>query len=93
MPRNLNHRVECLIPIENNTVKQQILNQIMIAYFCDEAQSWILEEDGTYTPPHRTPNAFCAHDYFMNHASLSGLGKTKLLEKIPELSLPVLFKK
>lgn len=75
MPRNMDWRFETLVPIENKTVKEQILNQIMVAYLKDEAQSWILEKDGTYHHFGELGKGFSAHEYFMQHPSLSGRGR------------------
>ncbi len=74
MPRNIDRRIEALIPIENPTVHQQVLDQIMVANFKDTAQSWILQADGTYQRCPKEANQFSAHEFFMNYPSLSGRG-------------------
>lgn len=75
MPRNLNWRVEILVPIENPTVHQQIIEQVMVANIMDVAQSWEMKPDGSYQRLTSDKDSFSAHTYFMTNPSLSGRGR------------------
>ena len=77
MQRNLDRRVEVMVPALNPTVRDQIMDQIMLANLKDEAQSWFLNADGTYSRAKigKSDTPFSAHDYFMTNPSLSGRGR------------------
>ncbi len=86
MGRNLNRRVETLVEAKNDTVKSQILSQIMAANLADEAQSWVLQPDGKFI--RHLPEGgefFNCHRFFMENPSLSGRGSAGAKD-VPKLA-------
>jgi polyphosphate kinase len=48
MSRNLDHRIEVLVPVENARIRQDV-HAILDSALADDVNAWLLEADGTWT--------------------------------------------
>jgi polyphosphate kinase len=69
MPRNLDHRVEVLAPVQDGRAQQRI-NASFDALLSDNAQAWELRPDGSWERlrPEKSERAKPAHDALMRSA-------------------------
>lgn len=79
LTRNLDKRVELLIPLTNDDVKQKLM-AILNIYFKDNTNTYVMTKDGEYTLV-KSEIDFNVHEYFMNQAI-----KNYTLRSIPKIS-------
>jgi len=80
MPRNLYERVEVLVPLRDEMLRQRVRSEILDAYLADNRKARILLKDTTYVRPWQTAQgarnrrppvgaaAFSAQDFLMSVA-------------------------
>ncbi|EJF75845.1 RNA degradosome polyphosphate kinase [Bartonella alsatica] len=78
MPRNLDYRIEILVPVFNKTVCKQILLQIMLANIIDNQQSFDILNNGKSRRiiPQKGESPFNAQEYFMVNTGSAGWKKS-----------------
>ncbi len=78
MSRSFDRRIEVVVPIENATIHEQVLDQIMATKIHDVKQSWEMQPDGSYMRMKRSNKGseLSAHEFFMANPSLSGRGSS-----------------
>ena len=62
MPRNLDHRIEVVVPVEDRRIREEI-SSVFDMLMADNRNAWTLEPDGSWTrieadgerPGERTP--------------------------------------
>ena len=77
MPRNLDRRVETIFPVEDEGIKQRVLDEILAISMLDNVKARELQPDGTYVrlQPQEGEAAIDSQMWFMEHARRSpGLG-------------------
>ncbi|MDR2471858.1 MAG: polyphosphate kinase 1 [Treponema sp.] len=80
MPRNLERRVELLVPVLDGGIREELRN-ILEAYFRDNTHAWTLEPDGTWK--RRSPSgekAFGAQEYLQSRAEQAADRRQKTRE-------------
>jgi polyphosphate kinase len=71
MRRNLDRRIEVLVPVEDDILLTHLHDTILAAFFKDRRRSWLLREDGSYVRLEPEPGSepFDAQVWFTSHPS------------------------
>ncbi len=69
MPRNLDHRIEVLAPVENARIRQE-LNAILDSALKDDTNAWVLDSDGAWSrlTPEKPSKAHSHQETMMRRA-------------------------
>ena len=82
MPRNLDKRVEIMFPVEEESLKEQVMH-ILKVQLEDNVKAHILKPDGTYEKPDKRGKVLvCSQDQFCEEAKAAV--REKLAEQEPK---------
>jgi polyphosphate kinase len=71
MPRNLNHRVEALFPVESPKLVQYLRDEVLATYLADNSQARAMEGNGSYKrlEPHNNEPGINSQAWLLKHRS------------------------
>jgi polyphosphate kinase len=72
MRRNLDRRIEALVPVTSGPMIAHIRDVILDAYLRDTHDSWAEQQDGTYRHL-RQGKGFSAQEFLIKHSSARSL--------------------
>lgn len=67
MSRNMFRRVELAWPVTDPQLRQQIIDECLVAYLHDNRDAWSLQPDGSYLPPPEPQTGLGAQVALMQH--------------------------
>ncbi|MFW2373036.1 MAG: polyphosphate kinase 1 [Gammaproteobacteria bacterium] len=70
MERNLYRRVEICVPVENQALQERIITELE-CYLADTSQSWLLNNDGSYTAPDPVAEPYAAQQQLLEQLAES----------------------
>ena len=73
MGRNLDERVELMVPVESLRVRSVIVDGILHANIKDTVQSWMLDRENNYERTY-IEDGFCSQSFFMEADDPASLG-------------------
>ncbi|MFO7573007.1 MAG: polyphosphate kinase 1 [Gaiellaceae bacterium] len=78
LKRNLDHRIEVLMPVENARAQKEI-DAVLESALADETNSWVLDSDGTWSPltPAKPDKPYSHHDALMRRAQARARRRTR----------------
>jgi polyphosphate kinase len=82
MGRNLDRRIETLVPVERSELRRHLRDDILARYLADTGNTWEMQPDGTYrrrVPRDGAPRFVC-QEWLMQHPSTKSLGLDDLGE-------------
>jgi polyphosphate kinase len=85
MPRNLDNRVEVLFPIEDESIKAYVLNDVLEAYLRDNYKARILQSDSSYVRamPSKDGMAFDSQAALLSQANSDNSEMTVSISALP----------